>query len=329
MILPRDPLWRLRMLCGVPAAGACLILVQLLTGLPFQSVRTVPASAFKSWEENTWSIRNRFIQEKLPGSALSFVRLLENGHPPGPKETSRNHLGDHSGAAWTVTRSGIFFRTGDGSDPRSNGRRYQVVLPWRVPAGLALLTVPALVASLALLLRLRTGLWPLALAYLLWNDALNVPVGQPASRPAKLRLASQAILLAFIAAFFNTPLILTVWRYHSPERFDSHPWLANLTLPRPPVLPEIPPFSAASLADASWQSAAATTFAYTITHPPIHTRSTPRQGPSLESTSRTRTLAMRHDHRPVAHRQARCIAQRRHNLLLGGIVDRSSRLQPR
>jgi predicted cobalt transporter CbtA len=58
---------------------------------------------------------------------------------------------------------------------------------------------------------------------------LKVPAGQPAFHGAKLRLASQAVLLALIIAFITTPLILTVWRYHSPERFDSHPWLANLT----------------------------------------------------------------------------------------------------
>ncbi len=78
-----------------------------------------------------WQIRDLPFP---PGDDLwrpkhSRLILLEDGHPLGQGHAFHDHIRQWGGGRYSHWLRGLYFSTGDGSDPRTNGKRYH--LEWR------------------------------------------------------------------------------------------------------------------------------------------------------------------------------------------------------
>jgi hypothetical protein len=65
----------------------------------------------------------------------SPARLLEDGRDLGPANASHQAIREQGGGRFSVWRGQLWFSTSDGSDPRTNGRRYEIVWPRPIAAG--------------------------------------------------------------------------------------------------------------------------------------------------------------------------------------------------
>ena len=59
-------------------------------------------------------------------SEASRVRLFEGGRQPGPPHALHGEIRQFGGDAYSHWGGQLYFSSSDGSDPRSNGRRYEI-----------------------------------------------------------------------------------------------------------------------------------------------------------------------------------------------------------
>ena len=65
-----------------------------------------------------------------PHAAASRLTLHEDGRPLGPAQASHDRVRAAGGGAFSHWCGHLWFSTSDGSDPRTNGRRYEARAPW-------------------------------------------------------------------------------------------------------------------------------------------------------------------------------------------------------
>jgi 2-polyprenyl-3-methyl-5-hydroxy-6-metoxy-1,4-benzoquinol methylase len=58
--------------------------------------------------------------------SASLIRLFENGVPLGPSHALHADIRASGGGAYSHWRDDLYFSSSDGSDPRANGRRYEI-----------------------------------------------------------------------------------------------------------------------------------------------------------------------------------------------------------
>ncbi|MBL9077247.1 MAG: glycosyltransferase family 39 protein [Planctomycetes bacterium] len=65
----------------------------------------------------------------------SPARLLEDGRELGPANALHDAIRQQGGGRFSLWHGNLYFSSSDGSDPRQNGRRYEIVWPTPVAAG--------------------------------------------------------------------------------------------------------------------------------------------------------------------------------------------------
>ena len=62
------------------------------------------------------------------------IRVTENGRPIGHYEGSHEKIADNGDGGFDIWRHRLWFSSSDNSDPRDNGRRYELIVPLRLNA---------------------------------------------------------------------------------------------------------------------------------------------------------------------------------------------------
>lgn len=81
----------------------------------------------------------------------SPARLLEDGRQLGPANALHDTIRNEGRGAYSFWGGSLYFSTADGSDPTSNGRRYEALLPTPVPPGVESVVTALAVVCVALL----------------------------------------------------------------------------------------------------------------------------------------------------------------------------------
>lgn len=94
----------------------------------------------------------------------SPARLIEDGRDLGPGNSGHQQVRELGGGRFSVWHGNLYFASSDGTDPRRNGRRYEIVWPHPVaPAwGFVAVALAILFGAFAVVLARRAGLAPLA-----------------------------------------------------------------------------------------------------------------------------------------------------------------------
>ena len=125
------------------------------------------------------------------GVVRSRLVLLEDGRPlPSPHARQRLVESEGGGRYLHLRASELYFSTSDGTDPRSNGRRYEVTAPAVPPAALTGTLLAILFVSGSMLWAGRSG---------------------PALQPGPWVIASGACLIATVwlaATWYGAPLVV-------------------------------------------------------------------------------------------------------------------------
>lgn len=118
----------------------------------------------------------------------SMLDLTEDGRPLGPPHCGHDAIRRDGGGGFSHWHDDLWFSTSDGSDPRTNGRRYEVTAPLVLARAWLLVAVAACAAGglLALHAVLRARPDPLA--------CLRRAIGAPVCLAALLLLAAAAAL---------------------------------------------------------------------------------------------------------------------------------------
>lgn len=98
--------------------------------LPDPASRELDLSAARPEGQGAWWLPLPPSFERAISDGESRLVLLEDGQPLGPR-TADHELLREVGGAFDSWMGGVVFRTPDGSDPRSNGRRYTAQLAQR------------------------------------------------------------------------------------------------------------------------------------------------------------------------------------------------------
>ena len=77
----------------------------------------------------------------------SPVRLLEDGRALGPSNALHDDIGIQGGGRFSFWKGALYFSTSDNSDPRTNGRRYSLSIPY-IPDSIMLLFACLLTGTL-------------------------------------------------------------------------------------------------------------------------------------------------------------------------------------
>jgi hypothetical protein len=73
--------------------------------------------------------------DSLQNSSYSKLRLFENGVELGAAHTLHSTIRSKGGGRYRHWNNGLHFSASDNSDPRSNGRKYEVAIPWTEVSG--------------------------------------------------------------------------------------------------------------------------------------------------------------------------------------------------
>lgn len=127
----------------------------------------------------------------------SGIVLYEDGIELAPSRAKHDLVRGSGGGAWSHWKTSIFFSSSDGSDPRTNGRRYEIqglTLPIRW--GSMILTVIAALMALLAVARLARRAPPARTEPTDRRDAPSSPAAVAARRPPGRRLALTAAAVA-------------------------------------------------------------------------------------------------------------------------------------
>jgi len=103
-------------------------------------------------ESPYWLLENLTDSTKDP--QRSKTELFENDLPLGPPHTAHESIRDEGSGQFSHWGSALYFSSSDNTDPRTNHRRYKVVVTATSPVWMLALLMPCLLLSLYLSLRL-------------------------------------------------------------------------------------------------------------------------------------------------------------------------------
>lgn len=174
------------------------------------------------------------------------VGLRENGLIRQGQARTSQEVREAGGLSFALGSRQMWFRTSDGTDPRVNGRVYEVVFPKLLPSRLVwwcwqvMIWVPVMWVGGALV----AGLWTMASSW----------------RPSHTPWLVERALVTALAAVFVTPGVLMLVLYLAGDRLPPLPWLRNTTLVGV-TFPTVPvPLSGSTLASGKWQKQKAASF---------------------------------------------------------------------
>ena len=149
-------------LAGLHAVG----IAPLMWGRrPLTSVEHVSGNAY------IHQLHTRWMSQEVTGD--SPARLLEDGIPLEHGNAESRFIGERGAGRYSLRDGAIVFSASDNSDPRTNGRRYEIEWPWLPPVPLA--------ASIVLF-----GMAGVVAAIVRWRHALRRLVAEPAYWEAAL-----------------------------------------------------------------------------------------------------------------------------------------------
>jgi lysophospholipase L1-like esterase len=125
------PARRLLALLAVVALGVAawaLPAVRWERRIPLASEQLIPAAGH-AWR---YEVALPATADK-PHEVRSSVRLLEDGRPLGPAHREPEAIAAEGGGAFLHQKDAILLSSSDGSDPSANGRRYEALVPARLP----------------------------------------------------------------------------------------------------------------------------------------------------------------------------------------------------
>lgn len=111
----------------------------------WERVRSIPSAEMRAVDQHAFHVRCWIPGSDAPWPwdgeryGRSTLRVFEDGRPLGPPHTGHDQiarLGAGRYSHWNSTLSGgVVFSSSDGSDPRANGRSYELRYDWVPPAG--------------------------------------------------------------------------------------------------------------------------------------------------------------------------------------------------
>ncbi|HSJ04283.1 MAG: hypothetical protein ACAI34_13520 [Verrucomicrobium sp.] len=243
-------------LAGVPLMVLALLgLAQSLLGLPFRTVVPLPVKDMRDAGQGAYSLVGP-LRTYLGREVHASVHLREDALVNFGAESSSQQVRQAKGLAFAIGSKQGWLRASDGSDPRTNGREYEMVFPWLPPRWLAVLCWGVL-AGVPIL-------WMAAQAVRLWLLLRNwgrrmAQRGFPAGQRGP---SAERVLLGGLLLLFFVPGSLSLGLHFFGHRLPPLPWLRNATLKG--VLPKVKQPDVAltpgTLTSGAWQKQTATVF---------------------------------------------------------------------
>src|SRR6476619_6397231 len=140
-------------------AAAAVIFLQHTSGILFNKTIDIPVEIMQPAEGGAaFSASNRWLNKELQ-RLHSQAAVMDNGVSlPFPTRVSEDVRSGEPGH-YAFSRKNVWFSSSDGSDPRTNGRRYTVWFPNLVSPATVAVAWLCLGAGVVLVIRARFGVW--------------------------------------------------------------------------------------------------------------------------------------------------------------------------
>jgi hypothetical protein len=119
-----------------------------IVDIEHKRISSIHGSAFTARLNMPYRLLFSRVGDSLGAPNRSGLVLFEDGMPLGPSHAEHASIAAEGGGAYSHWRRALIFSSSDGSDPRSNGRRYHVEYPYRLRTPLLVLLVGAALAAL-------------------------------------------------------------------------------------------------------------------------------------------------------------------------------------
>lgn len=149
--------WRL--LAMLSTVVVAIMVVQNLCGFPFeQRIPVGPAKRIEVFRQQTGAYRWHLPHSWRKSLAAWRMELLENGKPMSRTDRTSD-VKDFQASHYFISNSILYFGTANGSDPRKNGKRYELVAPKVITEEWLTTALILWVLSLTMTLRLGSSDW--------------------------------------------------------------------------------------------------------------------------------------------------------------------------
>ena len=168
------PGWRLLALLSTLAV--MIMVVQNLCGFPFtQRIPVEPAKRIEVFRQQTGAYRWHLPHSWRKSLAAWRMELRENGKPMSRTDRTSD-VKDFKASHYFISNSILYFGTANGSDPRKNGKRYELIAPKVISEEWLTVALALWVLSLTMTLRLGSSDW----IYALLRSVGRLPIWVPA-----------------------------------------------------------------------------------------------------------------------------------------------------
>lgn len=176
-------------------AGA-LLLLQITSGCLSRITIPISAEKIEPVEGSVFRAGGSNLKMHLE-NAHRRALVTENGIPLPKRELNSKHVKEGGPGTYSLGAKSIWFTTSDGSDPRTNGRKYEAQFPRVPPSGsfAVLLVLLATGVDLGCRALWRTSLWRLVRTYYLPNLRPTPLAGERSRQWSLDTLRAFAILL--------------------------------------------------------------------------------------------------------------------------------------